>query len=393
MKALPIELKKKWQEAYKTTPNTHKIAKMFNVSQYAVFSYLSKQGILNKPKRIPKEIIEKAIEIYNTEKIGTQQISERLGISAFHLWRILKDKNIARNRVRSMEIAQRRRSKYVQYVDYLYHEKIEENVAWLIGAWMGGGYRSDKSCIAISVKSKEFMAEFAKRFTTAYNTQPNISVIKDLAHIGFWKIRIKTKDISQYYSKITQGGKRIPDEILNDPNNMLSFLSGFLDAEGNVLSKSSARVSYSQKDPFILNQIKSFLKNKLNIESTLNPENDGTHELCIYSINAGMLAGLIKSSIPYKQKALLEASNKKYTNRVSTEDFLNIIYIYVSLSKKDALKFVKERGISKSSIDNWLYEKSVPRIKKIDKNNTKLTLMLNRIMIDNRFQHLGCLLR
>ena len=32
MKALPIELKKKWEVAYKTTPNTHKIAKMFNVS-------------------------------------------------------------------------------------------------------------------------------------------------------------------------------------------------------------------------------------------------------------------------------------------------------------------------------------------------------------------------
>jgi len=314
MKALPIELKRKWEDAYRKIPNTHKIAKMFNVSQYAVFKHLSREGRLNKPKRIPHQILKQAIDIYINEKVGTSEIEKRLDISSFHLWRILKERGISRDRFQAMKITQRRLSKYMQYPSYKFKDKIDENVAWLIGAWMGDGHRTEDYCMSISGKSKEFMEEFARKFSEAYSTNPKVIVSRDQKHLGFWLVRVKTKDVVQFYLEITEKGQKIPEDILSNVTNMLSFLSGFFDAEGNIFIKGTSRISFSQKDPKILYQIENFLENRLKIECILNAKKDGTHELCIYAINAGKLSKLMISSISYKQVGLYNAQKRIYTN-------------------------------------------------------------------------------
>ncbi len=387
MKALPIELKRKWEEAYRKTPNTHKIAKMFNVSQYAVFNHLSREGILNKPKRIPPQILNQAIAIYINEKVGTSEIEKRLDISSFHLWKILNERGISRDKFQAMKIAQRRLSKYMQYPSYKFKDKIDGNVAWIIGAWMGDGHRTEDYCISISGKSKEFMEEFARRFSQAYSTNPRVIVSKDQKHLRFWLVRVKTKDVVQFYLEITEKGQKIPEEILNSVTNMMSFLSGFFDAEGSIYCKSSPKISLSQKNPFVLDQIKYFLEEKLKICCKLYKKKDKTHELTIHAKDAAKFANFINSSISYKRDRLIETQIRRYFSKYDLKDILEVIEVYLRFGKVASIKFAESKNISKNSAINWIYNKRIPRLR--SKKLSPLDIRrLNEITSHPKFNHL-----
>lgn len=151
---------------------------------------------------------------------------------------------------------------------YNFESMLNEDFAYLLGAFMGDGYAKHGLCFHLV--DMEFLIKLKKIMQTLFKENLTIRLSNHKNKKKTWnqayKLKIFSKNIADYLMESTKNKTIVPIWI-NNRRLILNFLSGFIDAEGHTYKDGAIKIA--QKDKFITDEIICLL-NKLKIEQSVS---------------------------------------------------------------------------------------------------------------------------
>ena len=151
-----------------------------------------------------------------------------------------------------------------QFIDEEKTIEITEDVAWSIGFIIGDGTIVEKDYskrILITTDKEIYLDKVYNTFSKYINSPKNIFSLKKM---NAFRLQFTCKKLFYYFKKLNMVGNKcqtifIPEEIIKSGNEiLLSFLSGYFDADGN-LAKNKPRMKFTTISGNMSSQLKFIL--------------------------------------------------------------------------------------------------------------------------------------
>ncbi len=175
---------------------------------------------------------EALFDLYCSKKLNAYEISKKLNVGSTTIYRFLKKYSIKTRTASECHIKYRRTS----------FSRNEAEKAYLIGFRLGDLYVrkavNTKGCKTIRIEAHTTKPNQIKLFNFLFNKYGHVHIKKILSK-GVKTIR-GLCFLDDSFSFLLPKKDKIEDWILNDISLFLSFVSGYIDAEGNISINSSS---------------------------------------------------------------------------------------------------------------------------------------------------------
>ncbi len=268
---------------------------------------------------------KEVVKLYK-EGLSSRKVGERLRISHARVLRILRSENETRRSI-------------IHKIPNENYDELTPSRAYIFGVMCGDGcvfsgtekkgkWEYKSHIVHLSVKDKDFLDEYVKRFGEVYGFFPKLYYRnrKNSKWSNIWIARINKKlvyeDLARNnFSKMWH----VPNEIMDSDSKMVisSFLRGIYDSEGSVtIGKRGATISFYSVSKEGIKQVKELLE-KIGIKSSeiAIDNREFRKNICYYFHITGLNNYLIfleniGFSIERKKRKLLDYISKLKTNKV-----------------------------------------------------------------------------
>ena len=201
-----LEEVNKWEEAYKKTPNVHKVGKQFGIPHSVIHRYLSKRDVIQKGL-LSEEEIKSAIEMYEKGS-SLREVGNEFGVTETAILYHLRKAGVESH----------------GFADWIRKEikipeKFSENMGKLVALIMTEGHMEEK-CVRITNTSKPIIDEFKNLMSSTFGLTNFTESIDDDGNPNHRpRINCKVSSIelvkylSQFINKKDYENARLPKEI------------------------------------------------------------------------------------------------------------------------------------------------------------------------------------
>lgn len=200
----------------------------------------------------------------------------------------------------------------VQYPD----KELQLN-PYLLGLWLGDGFKREKLICVNQDKDKEILdwlvEHCANNDNLSYTTAESTSALSEGTTTRFRFIHKEWLHKGNWWSKTLKDNKHIPNEyMINSRRNRLELLAGMIDSDGNYDGK---RYTITNTDLNLLNQFK-YLARSLGFRAVINkPHQTGITDALKYNLRITGKLTDIPCKLAYKVAKEDNNFNKKGCNR------------------------------------------------------------------------------